>query len=400
MKLNVIVTLAIVILTLAGCKNAHNNDEGVSQIRYTCPMHPTVVSKRPGTCPVCNMSLVKVEPNMENHSDMNGAFITLDKRKQQLAGITMDTVKLRNVMSSSVFLGTVAIDERSTRNISSRVRGRIDKLFVKENGVYVKRGMPMYRIYSEQLQADQKEYVTLLRKIKQRDAPTLIGELLRASKNKLMLWGLTAEQIADLERSGIAGPLMTFYSPESGYVRDVNITEGMYVDEGTAVFNIISLNQVWVEAQLYPNEVEKAGGHKMFDVFSEGNNEKIYSGTLAYSNPRIEEGRRIHLLRIRVENSQGDLIPGMPVYVSPKESMSKVLAIPGSAVQLDKMKTVWVLAHGNTFEQRMIEIGREGNYWIEVTSGLKEGEIIVSEGGYLISGEFILKSGSTQTHVH
>ena len=400
MKPNVILTLIIVILTLAGCKNAHNNDDGVSEIRYTCPMHPTVISNEPGTCPVCNMSLVKVEPNTDNHSGMNGSFVTLDKRRQQLAGIEMDTVKLRHVMSSSTFLGTVAIDERTARNISSRVKGRIDKLFVKADGVYVKRGTALYSIYSEQLQADQKEYLTLLKKNKQGDPPTLISDLLRASKNRLMLWGLTAGQVSDLERSGIASALMTFYSQESGYVRDVNITEGMYVDEGTAVFNIISLDEVWIEAQLYPNEIENVGGHKTFDIFLEGNNEKIYSGTLAYSNPQIEEGRKIYLLRIKVENSNGDLIPGMPVYVSPKESTSKALAIPRSAVLLERMKTVWVLAHENTFEKRMIDTGREGNFWIEVTSGLKEGEVIVSEGGYLISSEFILKSGSTQAHVH
>ena len=152
MKPNVILTLIIVILTLAGCKNAHNNDDGVSEIRYTCPMHPTVISNEPGTCPVCNMSLVKVEPNTDNHSGMNGSFVTLDKRRQQLAGIEMDTVKLRHVMSSSTFLGTVAIDERTARNISSRVKGRIDKLFVKADGVYVKRGTALYSIYSEQLQ--------------------------------------------------------------------------------------------------------------------------------------------------------------------------------------------------------------------------------------------------------
>ena len=90
----------------------------------------------------------------------------------------------------------------------------------------------------------------------------------------------------------------------------------------------------------------------------------------------------------------------MPVYVSPKKSTRKVLAVPKSAVLLKEMKTVWVLTHENTFEQRMVETGTENNYWIEITSGLKPGDVLVTEGAYLISSEFILKSGAGQTHVH
>lgn len=398
MKFNLILILTIVILNLAGCKNATQDDQGLGEARYTCPMHPTVVSSTPGSCPVCNMSLVKVEENMEKHAD--GNFITINKRRQELAGIVMDTVKLRNMMSSSTFLGTVAIDEESTRTISSRVKGRIDKLFVRSNGIFIKQGMPLYNIYSEQLQADKKEYLSLLEKAKESNASGLFGDLIKASRNKLLLWGLTQDQISELQRSGIAEPLMTFHSPVDGYVREVNIAEGMYVDEGSGLFKIISLEEVWIEAQLYANEVERVAGQTKFNVFSERDHDKIYSGTLIYNNPGIEEGKRIHLVRIKVENSGNDLIPGMPVYVSPKESALNVLAIPRTAVLLEKMKTVWVLAHENTFEQRMIKTGKEDNHWVEVTSGLKEGEIIVSEGGYLISSEFTLKSGSTQTHAH
>ena len=398
MKVNLILILTIVILSLSGCKDANQNDQGLGEARYTCPMHPTVVSNTPGSCPVCNMSLVKVEGNMEKHAE--GNFITIDKRQQELAGIVVDTVKLRNLTSSSTFLGTVAIDEESIRTISSRVNGRIDKLFVKANGIFIKQGMPLYSIYSEQLQADKKEYLSLLEKTKEGNPSGLFGDLIKASRNKLLLWGLTQDQISDLQRSGTTEPLMTFYSPVGGYVREVNITEGMYVDEGSGLFKIISLDDVWIEAQLYANEVEMVRGQTEFDVFSERDHDKIYSGTLIYKNPGIEEGKRMHLVRIRVENSGGDLIPGMPVYVSPKKSALNVLAIPRTAVLFEKMKTVWVLAHENTFEQRMIETGREDNHWVEVSSGLNKGEIIVSEGGYLISSEFTLKSGATQTHAH
>lgn len=401
MKQIIISTLLVSILILSGCKSGHENHQSASGSNYTCPMHPTVVSSTPGSCPVCNMSLIKVEKNENEHAGHQGNFITIDKRKQELAGIKTDTVRLKNITSASTFIGTVAIDEEQVKTISSRAKGRIDKLFVKNTGAYIKSGVPLYSIYSEQLQADEKEYLSLLKKSKTANASTqLTNELAEAAKNKLLLWGLSEKQISDIEKSGSTSPLITFFSPEAGYVTEVNITEGMYVQEGSTLLKITSLNQVWVEAQLYSNEVSGIAENKSFQVFSESNPEQIYTGKLAYSNPVIEEGKRIYLLKIRVNNPKGNLIPGTLVSVVPEKSSASVLAVPKSSVLLEKMKTVWVLAHENTFEQRMVETGAENKYWIEITSGLKQGDVVVTDGAYLISSEFILKSGAGQRHTH
>ncbi|MBK6824951.1 MAG: efflux RND transporter periplasmic adaptor subunit [Saprospiraceae bacterium] len=347
------------------------------------------------------MSLIKVEKKENLHAGQQGNFITIDKRQQELAGIKTDTVKPRNIASTSSIIGTVTIDEDQVKTISSRVKGRIDKLFIKTTGVYLKSGTPIYSIYSEQLQSEEKEYLSLLQKSKTVSATTkLTNELVSAAKNKLLLWGLTEKQISEIETSGKTSPLITFYSPESGYVTEVNITEGMYVDEGSSLIKITSLNQVWVEAQLYSNEISGIAESKIFQIFSESNPEEVYRGILVYSNPIVEEGKRIHLLKIRVNNSDGKLIPGTLVSVIPEKSIANVLAVPKTAVLLEKMKTVWVLAHANTFEQRMVETGAENKFWIEITSGLKLGDIVVAEGAYLISSEFILKSGAGQRHDH
>ena len=401
MKQILISTILFSILIVSGCKNGHENHQAISGSYYTCPMHPSVVSSTPGSCPVCNMSLIKVEKNENEHAGHQGNFITIDKPKQELAGIKTDTVKLRNITSASTIIGTVAIDDEQVKTISSRAKGRIDKLFIKNTGAFIKSGEPLYSIYSEQLQADEKEYLSLFEKSKTVNATTqLTKELAGAAKNKLLLWGLSEKQIFDLEKSGNASPLITFYSPEAGYVTEVNITEGMYVQEGSPLLKITSLNQVWVEAQLYSNEVSGIAENKSFKVFSESNPEQIYTGKLAYSNPVIEEGKRIYLLKIRVNNPKGNLIPGTLVSVVPEKSSASVLAVPKSSVLLEKMKTVWVLAHENTFEQRMVVTGAENKYWIEITSGLKQGDVVVTEGAYLISSEFILKSGAGQRHEH
>lgn len=401
MKQILISTLWFSVFFTVACNRNNQNEQATSGSYYTCPMHPTVVSNSPGSCPVCNMSLVKIEKKTNQLADYEGNFVTIDRQKQELAGIKTDTVSFRNILPSATLTGTVTIDEEQVRVISSRVKGRIDSLFVKTTGVYLKSGSPVYSIYSEKLQADKKEYLSLFEKSNTADATAeLTKEFAEAAKNKLLLWDLSEQQISDLEKSGKASPLITFYSSEAGYVTEVNITEGMYVEEGSTLLKITSLHQVWVEAQIYPNEVSSITENKSFQVFSENNPEEVYTGKLAYSNPVIEEGKRIYLLKIRVNNSKGNLIPGTLVSVLPEKSSANVLAVPKSAVLLEKMKTVWVLVNENTYEQRMVETGIENNYWIEIKSGLQQGEVVVSEGAYLINSEFILHYGAGQRHEH
>ncbi len=386
-------------LLLAACKNGHENHDTISDSYYTCPMHPTVISSTPGSCPVCNMSLVKVEKKANEHAGHQGNFITIDKHKQQLAGIKTDTVKLRMIHPASSIVGTVAIDEEQVKTISSRVKGRIDKLNVKVSGVYLQSGSPLYSIYSEQLIADEKEYLVLLEKTKSASASNFAIEMLHASKKKLSLWGLTENQISELKSSGKPSALITFNAAESGYVSEVKITEGMYVDEGTPLLKITSLKQVWVEAQVYSNELSKAD-NKSFLIYSESNPDEVYSGTLVYNNPSIEQGRRVQLLRIRTDNLHGKLIPGMMVMVSAQQITQPVLAVPKSAVLLEKMKTVWIWTHNNTFEQRMVETGNENKHWIEISSGLEVGDLVVTEGAYLLNSELVLQKGANMKHNH
>ena len=402
MKQKIIFLSIAILFALAGCKSKNENHAGHdSGTYYTCPMHPTVKSNSPGSCPVCNMSLIKVEKQNNEHAQQEGNFITIEKKQQQLAAIKTDTVKFQTILTASTILGTVAIDEEQVTTISSRVKGRIDKLYIKTSGEYIRKGNPVYAIYSEQLFADEKEFLALSDKRTNNTTENkLLTDMLSASKNKLLLWGLSEKQIEELEKSKSASPQIIFYAQTEGYVTDVLVKEGEYVEVGTPLIKLTSLNQVWIDAQVYSNEIEKISGSSSFQIFSETYPDEVYKGRLVFSNPIVEDGRKVQLLRLKIDNAKNKLIPGMMVYVSPKQNSKPVLAVPKSAVLLEKMKTVWVLAHENTFEQRMVETGAENKFWIEILSGINEGEIIVTEGSYLISSEFILKSGAGQRHDH
>lgn len=402
MKQKIIFLSITILFALAGCKSKNENHAGHdSGTYYTCPMHPTVKSNSPGSCPVCNMSLIKVEKQSNEHAQQEGNFISIEKQQQQLAGIKTDTVKFQTIISASTILGTVAIDEEQVTTISSRVKGRIDKLYIKTSGEYIRKGNPVYAIYSEQLFADEKEFLTLSEKEKSSTTENkLLDDMLSASKNKLLLWGLSEKQIDELGKNKFASPQIIFYAQTEGYVTEVLVKEGEYVEVGTPLIKLTSLNQIWIDAQVYSNEIEKISGSSSFQVFSETYPDEVYTGRLVFSNPSVEDGRKVQLLRLKIDNAKSKLIPGMMVYVSPKQNSKPVLAVPKSALLLEKMKTVWVLAHDNTFEQRMVETGAENKFWVEILSGLKEGETVVTEGAYLISSEFILKSGAGQRHEH
>lgn len=400
MKQKIIFIFISVALIFGSCKNKHENHTELENSEYyTCPMHPSVKSNSPGACPICGMALIKVEQKAKTHEGHKGNFITLDKRQQTLAGIEIDTVKYKTIIPASTILGTVAIDEEQVATISSRVKGRIDKLYIKTSGEYIRKGNPVYSIYSEQLFADEKEFLALSAKKKQEsNSNKFLNDMLIAAKNKLLLWGLSEKQISEIDKSKTASPQITFYSKEEGYVTEVLVKEGMYVEEGTTLIKISGLKQVWIEAQVYSNE--KMNDNNSFKIYSATLPDEIYNGSLVFINPSIEEGRKIQLLRIRVDNTKNKLIPGMMVYVNPKKNTQPTLSVPKSAVLLEKMKTVWIMTDENTFEQRMVKTGTENKYFVEILSGIKEGEIIVTSGAYLISSEFILKSGAGQRHEH
>ncbi|HCS19629.1 MAG TPA: efflux RND transporter periplasmic adaptor subunit [Bacteroidetes bacterium] len=386
---------------VAGCKDRQKNNQGNNNSYYTCPMHTNVRSDKPGSCPVCNMALIEVKEERTQPTNEEGNVVSLDAHKQKVAGIKTDTVRTGDLLSSSSLVGTVVVDEEQVKSISSRAPGRVDKLYVKATGTYLKMGSPLYSIYSEQLQSDQKEYLSVLEKSEETSPPSeLINSMLAAARNKLLLWGMTEKQIREIETSGSVGPLVTFYSPISGYVTELSVSEGMYVMEGSPLLKIVALDQVWIETQIYANEISVQDKNKTFLVIAGDRSKNRYTGTLVYNNPIIEEGKRIYKIKIRVKNTDGGLIPGTLVSVIPMDTTSQVITVPKTAVLLENMKTVWVKTGEHTFEQRMVKTGAENAHRIEVVSGLKAGEIIVTEGAYLISSAFILKNGTEQRHQH
>ncbi|MDN3584984.1 efflux RND transporter periplasmic adaptor subunit [Mucilaginibacter flavus] len=393
------ILVLLLMLAFAACKQKPQASTAKTTLKayYTCSMHPQVHEDHDGNCPICGMKLIKVELTGTT-SNMASDKVILTATQIQLAAIQTDTVKEQNTGSEKTLTGTVTTDENSAQELSARLAGRIQKLFVRAIGEKISAGQPVYAIYSEDLQEAEKEYLLAKQQQKLLPNPDIdYQQLIAAAESKLQLWGLSSSQIKNLAAFGKDSPTTVILSKVTGTVSDIAVHEGDYVTEGMTVLKTQSLNSLWVEAQLYANEV---GNYKVSDQVNVSFPDlggKIISGKVEFMNPELSENSKVDLIRISVPNNQGLIRPGMLAYLTIGNGGNKNLAVPASAVLTDsKGSRVWVKTADGSFTAKMISVGVGNQFFVPVTSGLVAGEVVVTSGAYLLNSEAIFKNGSDQ----
>jgi Cu(I)/Ag(I) efflux system membrane fusion protein len=365
-----------------------------SKVYYTCSMHPQIHEDHPGNCPICGMKLIKVELS-GNSAGLSADKIILTDGQIQLAGIRTDTVREENVGSEKTLSGTVTTDENKAAELSARMAGRIQQLFVRTTGEKISIGQPVYSIYSEDLQEAEKEYLLAMQQQKVLHNSDVDYQLLiNTAENKLLLWGLTKGQIQSLAKSGKVSATVTIFSKISGTVSDIAVHEGDYVSEGSTILKTQALNSLWIEAQVYASE---AGNYKENDQVTVSFPDlggQIIKGKIEFINPELSDASKVDLLRVRISNPQGLIRPGMLAYISISGSSNRSLAVPASAILTDdKGSKVWVKNSDNSFSSKMIRTGTGNQTYVPVISGLNAGDQVVINGAYLINSEAIFKNG-------
>jgi Cu(I)/Ag(I) efflux system membrane fusion protein len=274
--------------------------------------------------------------------------------------------------------------------------GRVEKLYFKNLGDFVKAGSPLYELYSEELNSAKQEYLLVLEKKKEfTDDKTIDFSLLLVSaKNKLLLWGMSEAQLDELSKNNKSGPTTTFYSTASGFITSLDISEGDYIMEGGPVIRLADMSRLWAEAQVYTSQLADIDRHSIATVKIPDFDGKEIKGKIEFVNPEINPDTRVNLIRISISNSGNQLKPGMPVYVLLKSTDRKTLTLPINAVIRDgKGATVWIQTARHTFKSVMVETGLESDDRIEIKSGLQVGDIVVVSGAYLLHSEYVFKKG-------
>ena len=331
------------------------------------------------------------------------ATVELSPEEQRAAGVQTIEVRRRDLAGTLMLAGRVEEAETSLSTISARVGGRIDKLYLDFTGQSVHKGQPIALIYSPEVVSAAEEYRLALESLERLgssalpDAQAQARELVTASRRRLELWGLTAPQIREIEKSNEPGIHITIYAPAGGTVMERKVTEGQYVREGDPLYSITDLSTVWVKADVYESDLPMVRLGQAVEITAEALPGTPLSGRVSFIEPTLNPQTRTVPVRIQVLNPSLRLRPGMYARAMLQHSLGRnLLAVPRTAVIDTGMKTLVYVAKGNgVFEGREVKLGPGGEEFRPVLTGLNEGERIVTQGSFLIDSQTRLSGGVT-----
>lgn len=393
---------------------------------YTCPMHPQVREKQPGSCPICGMDLVKTSarPAISQLPDTDLATNDLIITAQQLAlgNIQIQTMGTGPTPATSirqtdmpvpqtVLTGTVTANARRTESISSRVAGRVEKLYVRQTGQLLRRGAPLFSVYSEELQTLQREYLLALAQDLLVAEPTY-RHFAEATAQKLRLLGVSGAQLRQLAQSGKPNPLVTYYSPRTGTVQTLAVVQGQYVAEGSPILTLTDLSSVWVEAQLYPAEANRLPLGQTVAVQVAGQ-AHLVRGKVVFRSPELSGSSQLTLARIEVPNPAGRLQPGaqanvllsaLPAAPATRPTVSAAVETalrvpPAAIIHNGAVSYVWKQTGERQFRRVRVRLGDGTSTTVPVLAGLQAGDAVVTTGAYLLESEFTLRQGAGDDHM-
>ncbi len=393
--LNKISLFFLVFLLFSACNNKevedHSAHQAAANTYYTCSMDPQVKEDKPGKCPICHMELT---PMKMDESAVNE--ISLSDQQILLGNITLQNISETNSRVVDAFTGILNANQEKIKSISARAMGRIEKLYVKTLGDYIKINQPIYILYSEDIAIAKQDLVIAF---KQLSIPGDFGRnaqnLLNSAKQKLQFYGLTEQQIESIKANNDVSPYTTFYSSYSGYISEVVGTEGGYIMEGSSIIKLTDLSKLWLEVQVNINYAKRIYIGQNAQVSVLDFPDKTINTSVSFINPELNADTRLLLIRMDIPNSNMLLKPGMQATATLVQNNIKGLFISIDAVIRDENATyIWLEKTHGIFENMMVETGIEVNGMVEIKTKIDETKKIVVTGAYAINSEYKFRKGN------
>ena len=392
---------------------------GKKKIIYRSTMNPSEVSARPGKD---SMGMEMAPEELEESSALGGAAavegrapVKLSTQRRQLIGVRTGPVEKGLFTRTIRTVGRVTYDETRLRNVFTKVSGWVERLYANTTGQLVKQGDPLLTIYSPELLASVQEYLLALSGRDRLSSSDLAGDsgerLVASARRRLLLFDLTPQQIAALERNGKAPTTMTLYAPIGGHIITRNVTQGDRIEPGTKLLDIAELSRVWVLADIYEYELPFVRLGQVATVTLTYLPARTFEGRITLIYPVLSETTRTVKLRLEFANSDFSLRPEMYAEVEIRSDLGERLAVPESAVITTGTREVAFVERGEGFfEPRELKLGIRLPDSFEVLEGLSEGERVLTSGNFLVDSESKLraalaaagtnKAGATSGHSH
>ena len=402
---------------------------------YHCPMHPTYTSDKPGDCPICGMTLVPIEsadagkpehkivlyrspmnpaetspvPRKDSMgmdfvpvyadegtvaSEVSGLVgVKIDAQRQQLIGLRTAEVTKGPISGDWRTVGRVAVNETRVRKINLKVDGFVEKLFVDFTGKLVRRGDPLFSLYSPDLLSAEQEYLLALRTREQLGASPAGEDLVASARRRLELWDIPKSEIDALEQTKTPHRTLTLTSPIAGVVTAKNVVQGSRLTAGETPFEITDLSEVWVLADAHESDLPRVRLGTPVTLTLEAVPNRAFTGTVLYIEPVLDPKTRTVKVRLAFANPRGDLRPEMFGEVVFHSRPHQGLRVPiDSIIDSGDRKVVFVALGDGRFEPREVKAGDMAGDLVEVTEGLRAGEQVVVGASFLVDSESQLKA--------
>ncbi|MDD5641614.1 MAG: efflux RND transporter periplasmic adaptor subunit [Syntrophales bacterium] len=360
---------------------------------YVSPMDPTIVSKTPAKDPM-GMDFIPVYE--DTGPAMAPGTIAVDPKTVQSIGVRTAKVEVRPLSRVIRAVGKVMYDENQLKVVNTKVDGWVTRLYVKITGEPVRKGQRLVSLYSRELVPAQREYLQALKNLKtigKSPFPEIAEgarRLAEASRMRLEYFDIPASEINRLARTGQVRKELTLTSPVSGIVTDRLVTDGQFVMAGMTLLKVADLSTVWVEADIYEYELPWVAVGQQAVMTLSYLPGKTYKGVIEYIYPYLRGKTRTARVRMKFPNPGYKLKPDMYAKVEIKSPLQPlVTVVPNEAVMdTGERQHVFVALGRGRFQPREIKVGVHGqDGLLQVLSGLKEGEEVVTSAQFLLDSE-------------
>lgn len=406
-------TILIILLSLLGTsacnlrKDTDGTTEHVADV-YTCPMHPDIHKDKPGNCPICGMELVKKETGGVSASDIDLETQIRPTNEYVISTIPVTTIQKREEQIEIQSLGNITYDTREAGSISSRVSGRIEKLYVRFRYQGISKGQHILDIYSPELLTAQQNLLFLLK-----NDPENVT-FIQAAKERLQLLGMSSQQVQRVISSGKPAISIAVYSNYKGHIHEaangpgmnplpgtmkdisrlteeLSLKEGMYIQKGQSVFTVYNPDRAWVMLNIHGDDQGVVKKGNAVRVIPETAPDRDFRGTIDFIEPYYQEQNKTLTARIYFNNEKMKIPIGSQVTATIFGNTRDAYWLPKEAVLSMGLDKIVFLKTDGGFVARKLNTGITHQQHIQVLSGISETDSVAANAQYLMDSESFIK---------